>query len=815
MIKLEKVNKYFNKGKQNQIHVIDNTTMKLPGKGIVTLLGPSGCGKTTLLNVIGGLDRVDNGKIYIDEDCITGERSGRIDDIRNARIGYIFQNFNLLDDRTVFENVAIALRMVGIRDKQIIEDRVNYCLKAVGIYQYRFKNADALSGGQRQRVAIARAIVKNPRIIIADEPTGNLDSANTLEVMNIIKTVSRDRLVLLVTHEKKIAEFYSDHICEIKDGKIIKAYNNDSSNYLDYQLENKLYLKDMPMQEHFENENVRIGLYGENERTADIKIVLRGSNLYIDTGGVYNVVDETSKVELIDDHYSMMDASIYEDNSFEYDAHLPEDFKARYTSLYTPLNLVAKGFRTMAGFKKLKKALLIGFVFAAMFAFLGVSNILGIIDVKASDFLQSNDHYVTVANTKHNAQLLEQAKELPGCTYVLPGNSRISVGVPLNDYLQTTNAVAGANVSLTYASTIGKNNLYLGELPANSHEVVIDKMVLDKFFKNKSGVAVGLVDYDQFIGRIIKVGTLSSFKIVGISDTDSPSLYAVDQDVLQMVINGKEPQEEAGLFGDTYYSEPEPESEAVVSYDLRDSAVKLKKGKAPSADYEVIVHENHDGQYELNKTIDKKVNGQKLKVVGFYTGGTQSDTYYVTTNTTRLAYIGKVKNFVVYSEDPDKMKATLDEAGFSSNVNYNRDKETYIKQMMDSLKSSMAVAAILLAVSLIEMYLMLRSSFLARIKEVGTMRAIGLKKKDIYRMFAGEILAITVVTSIPGIAVMYYIMTNVVKITSYLESLYLVTPVTAVVTFCFLILFNLLVGLIPVFRTMRKTPAEILARTDI
>ena len=113
----------------------------------------------------------------------------------------------------------------------------------MGIDQYRNKLAGALSGGQRQRVAIASAIVKNPRIIIADEPTGNLDSANTLEIMNIIKTISRERLVILVTHERNIAEFYSDHVAEMKDGRIVKAYNNDSSRYLDYQLENKIYLR--------------------------------------------------------------------------------------------------------------------------------------------------------------------------------------------------------------------------------------------------------------------------------------------------------------------------------------------------------------------------------------------------------------------------------------------------------------------------------------------------------------------------------------------------------------------------------------------
>ena len=161
MISIEKVNKYYNKGKSNQIHVINDTSLTLPDKGIFCILGPSGCGKTTLLNAIGGLDRVNSGTISIDGQVITRGSSDSIDNLRNAHIGYIFQNYNLLDDRTVFENVAIALRMTGIRDEETVTARVRYCLEKVGLDQYRKKPAGSLSGGQRQRVAIARAIVRS------------------------------------------------------------------------------------------------------------------------------------------------------------------------------------------------------------------------------------------------------------------------------------------------------------------------------------------------------------------------------------------------------------------------------------------------------------------------------------------------------------------------------------------------------------------------------------------------------------------------------------------------------------------------------
>lgn len=126
------------------------------------LLGPSGCGKTTLLNVIGGLDKVNSGQIFVNGQRITGRLSHTVDRIRNLNIGYVFQNYNLVDNMTVFDNVAIALRMVGVKDKKEIEEKVNYVLEKVGMYRYRNRYADMLSGGERQRVGIARAIVKIP-----------------------------------------------------------------------------------------------------------------------------------------------------------------------------------------------------------------------------------------------------------------------------------------------------------------------------------------------------------------------------------------------------------------------------------------------------------------------------------------------------------------------------------------------------------------------------------------------------------------------------------------------------------------------------
>ena len=312
MIRLVNVNKYFNRRKSNEIHVINNTSIELGDRGLVTFLGDSGCGKTTLLNAIGGLDKVDGGDIYIDGEKMTTKSGNKKDELRNINVGYIFQNYNLIEDDTVFNNVALVLKMTGVKDKQEIENRVMYILKRVGIDKYRNRPAKMLSGGERQRVGIARAIVKNPKIIIADEPTGNLDSKNTIEIMNIIKAVSREKLVILVTHERDIAEFYASRIVEIVDGKIVSDRENRHSEDLDYRQENKIYLQDLPVKRQLQQGNLKIQYFSDREdEELELKVVIRNHNIYIETPDFIGEGSEAA--ELIDDHYKKLSRDIYEE----------------------------------------------------------------------------------------------------------------------------------------------------------------------------------------------------------------------------------------------------------------------------------------------------------------------------------------------------------------------------------------------------------------------------------------------------------------------------------------------------------------------
>ncbi len=252
--------------------------------------------------------------------------------------------------------------MIGVKNKEEIKKRVNYILKSLGIYKYRNRYANMISGGERQRVSIARALVKNPSIIIADEPTGNLDSRNSLEIMNIIKSISKDKLVILVTHERNLAEFYASRIIEVVDGKVVSDRENEHNNDLDYRIDNKLYLKEFKEVEEFKKDNIDLKLYADNKENLKIKLVVKNGNIYIEANNYkIEAVDENSSIELIDDYYKKISKEEYEKYQFKYEEMINKKYKKRYTSIFNPITIITDGARKILNYSILKKLLLLRF----------------------------------------------------------------------------------------------------------------------------------------------------------------------------------------------------------------------------------------------------------------------------------------------------------------------------------------------------------------------------------------------------------------------------------------------------------------------
>ena len=219
MLQIQSVSKTYRTGPLIQ-QALSGVSLNLRDNEFVAILGQSGSGKTTLLNVIGGLDRYDSGDLIINGISTKQYNARDWDSYRNHTVGFVFQSYNLIPHQTILANVELALTISGISKSERTR-RAREALDKVGLSQHVHKKPSQLSGGQMQRVAIARALVNDPDILLADEPTGALDSDTSIQVMDLLKEVAVDRLVVMVTHNPELAEQYATRIVRLKDGQIV------------------------------------------------------------------------------------------------------------------------------------------------------------------------------------------------------------------------------------------------------------------------------------------------------------------------------------------------------------------------------------------------------------------------------------------------------------------------------------------------------------------------------------------------------------------------------------------------------------------
>ncbi len=236
MLKLEKITKHYNMG-DTTVEALKGIDIEFRSHEFVSILGPSGCGKTTLLNIIGGLDRYTSGDLVISGRSTNEYNDSDWDTYRNHSIGFIFQSYNLIPHQTVLQNVELALTLSGV-SKSERKARAKKALEDVGLGDQLNKKPGEMSGGQMQRVAIARALVNNPDIILADEPTGALDTETSVQVMEILKNISKDKLIIMVTHNPELAEKYSSRIIKMLDGVITQ----DSQPLSDIEIQDEVSL---------------------------------------------------------------------------------------------------------------------------------------------------------------------------------------------------------------------------------------------------------------------------------------------------------------------------------------------------------------------------------------------------------------------------------------------------------------------------------------------------------------------------------------------------------------------------------------------
>lgn len=602
---------------------------------------------------------------------------------------------------------------------------------------------------------------------------GNLDSKNSLEIMNIIKAISKEKLVILVTHETNLAEFYASRIIKIKDGKIEKDYINSTNDNLNYRIDNKIYLQDFEYNQKINHRNLNINLYADSNFAGDIDIALKNGNIYIRTNGNrVEVADENSSIEFVNSHYKEIMKEDYKEYEYDLSKISNQNKKIKYTSINGIFKSILNGVKKVSGFSVLRKILLVGFFISSMFVVYAVCNINGIQNIEETDFITMNKNYLQVETEKIGVDKFLEYEKLDCIDYIIPGDSIVSFKVKFDKYYQTSKVTVEILGSLVSDDKINEKNLMQGRKPENEYEIVVSKKVIDNAINGSEGIGryMGVKDISELLNKKVSMNNMSDFTIVGITDELTPSIY-VKKNIFINLINNS--QIRGNSFFGMYEGEEKQEGE-VLDYNLYLNDITLTKGKMPEGDYEVIVNQLNQEQMKLNKTIKQTVNGEELKVVGYYDSKTNMQNFLTNHNTVKYSVINKKNGMIIYPKNEAKI---VDLLRNNEKVNifnrYEKDKENYIDKKEEDIKSTIIFACIILAISLIEIYLMTRSSFLSRIKEIGILRAIGVKKLDIYKMFLGEILAITTVAGMPGAILMSYILRMVTKV-PYMSRMYIV-----------------------------------------
>ncbi|MCB9498795.1 MAG: ABC transporter ATP-binding protein/permease [Bacillales bacterium] len=736
MIKIENLNKYYNKGKSNENHVINNLSVEFGDKGLVVFFGPSGCGKTTLLNVIGCLDTFNSGSITFEDETYNKYIPKTFDELRNHLIGYIFQNYNLIDSKNVYDNVMLPLDMLGITDTKEKERRVDYALESVGMFKYRRRSVLALSGGQRQRVAIARALAKNPKVIIADEPTGNLDSNNTFDVMNIIKKISKERLVILVSHEKNLVDFYADRILELKDGVVVSDRENNNSEGISHKDVRNIYLKDYKKRE-VKSGDVSLNIYDDNknDKPINIDIVFRNGQVFIKnkTESKINYIENDSEVKLLDASEEDFKKKIIEDtSSFNLDV-LGEVQKSTDKNGYIPLTKSIKdGFSRHKRFLKRGVFTYIALIIASIiFAFV-LSSLSNIFNYDKADYLSVSDQTVVVTlerkdtragYTRSNVE--EDAAAVPGFKRIsIYGGSSIGMSVISINFAQFYQSSYSSTTSFGFYpvdKTIYEYTIEYGADSNTTNQIVISKWEADLMLDSDNAAQNGYTTYADLIDQVVTINvnysTGDSYTISGISSSDCPVV--------------------------------------IFDHDLYDSFA-----------------------------------------------------FAVNTSTT------------IYIETTDKAQMVEALSAKYSNVSdpVKDGKNDYIKSQLSAYQSQIIFMSIVAIAIFIYLTLMIRASMFKKIKDIGILRSVGARKKDIISIFAGEMFSLTTVTSVIGFSLVF-LMIFYMNTAFSLEALGLsfgkVTIWNYLLGISVMYLINILAGLIPIFSLMHKTPVEIIKQYDI
>lgn len=834
MIKISNLNKYFYRHKSNEIHVINNTTLEFPETGLITILGESGSGKTTLMNVLGGLDDFNSGSIQIDDLKINKYSARVMDRIRSEKVGYIFQNYLLLQGRTVYENLEILLNMYKLTEQEKNE-RIDYVLKSVGMLRYKKKSVSELSGGQQQRVAIARALIKAPALILADEPTGNLDEKNTIQIMNVIKKISKTTLVILVSHEQSLATSYSDFIIRVQDGKVI--HQGDVKEHTNYQYEDdqNLYLKEYQYSK-IENDNINIDFYSNENKKVNIQIVYENGKFYIKSSDDVVYLNDESEIKLLNEHKRVLDTEIeYEENDYEL---------SRLKFVKTPsLPFKEKIRLALSNLTKMKKRTIFLSIPLFMISILVLFCVQSIEDASFVDrqhLVYSDSHIYNIDVVKGDARVNTDAR-IFGTEHFIKGvlenvsevdielysSTQFSFSLPSFTQIEIKQYTL-EGFSLISNDRLKESDLLYGRMPKTATELVVEKWVLENALADST--LANFMSVPSFLNKELSFKNGSYvFKIVGIADTNENTIYMNKWAMMDFAPSNLR------RSGVKVISVTEFEKYNNIKLDIaKDECILNLASDRLYSINEITLNEDERLTYKIKERIEFKdcpydvvVNDECYEDIFVSIASNQEKILVYCDNeseSTSLAnYIESVRSYYKNGE----LKA-IPENGFYKPADLKDVKllieyrseyanliNPHIEQSKQNISARLLITATILLISAVIIFFSMKSYSIKNIYDIGVYRAIGINKRSIVFVYALQILVISLRTTVLG-GVICFGLTQIIAGVPLINagSIAISFEVFAFTTLGLLV-FNVLIGVLPVLMYLRLTPSKLLTKTDI
>ncbi len=814
MIRIEHLFKTYNEGRKNEEKVLKDVSLEFGNTGLVCILGESGSGKTTLLNILGGLDTFTKGSISIDETTMKRYNPAVIEPIRNERFDYIFQNYYLLGDHTVGYNVKLALNRFDLSEEEK-EERVEYVLHMLGMGKYKKKQVSKLSGGQQQRVSIARALVKSPDIILADEPTGNLDEENTLRTMSILKSISKNCLVLLVTHERRIANFFADRIIEIRDGEIIRDEANKNSDNYERGDDANIYLKEMGM-ETLESDFADFKVYLEKDKETDIEtdkirlsLAFKDGKLYIKNHMHYDVIleGEESGVKMLDEFRPKLDME--ELKKFSYD--LPK-MKSKGKSALPAKEIWRMATENIRLMGKKQTFVIAVLMVTAILLSVTTAEFINTVSVDEESIVKTDSHYLYLDFAKISSlreegdqyRILEFAWEhladdTYGEAFAVPDTNIYLAG---KGFAQMENQVqALRNFKYVSKEYLKEEDLLYGRMPQGRNEVVVDIRIINQLIESGGIVSALYGEAETYIGATLSVATTSDkITIVGISDTGESDVFCCQNLVLGFPTKGY-------MIADV----EELQYEVPEEYDnliLGENEVLMREGL-----YNALGLENDGNEVTIGDDTQ-----HVYSIVGTIPDSLGLD--YVMSEegckNIRDIVIYELKKCYVYTEDMEKSMEYFEEAGkdyrrafnLQMEIPYETELAEYKEANSVDLDAKYLISIIGVVLSIIMVYFTVKSNAVSRSEELTVYRLLGISKGSILKAYVLEMLLMTCYTSLPAVLAT----SGVIKIIGQIPSLEmgLILPWWSVILLLTgIYAIHALISILPVYGILSQPPATL------